>query len=77
MQTGNKTLNTEIKIEEEELNALMKANDQGEGDFFEVKALIEQSRGVAIDHYKVTVAEFFTYVKLMKKRKKTNTNGRG
>lgn len=78
MITGNKIYNTEIRIEEEELEVLMKSNDAGESNFFEVKALIEEQRGIAIDHYKVTVAEFFTYIKLLKKRNKPkNTNGRG
>lgn len=66
MKTGNRKLNTDIKVEEHILQEMKKMPEQ-KADFYEIKAVVEQSRGIALDPNIVTAAEFFTYLALLKK----------
>lgn len=75
MVTKDRKLNTPIAIAEHELKELLRIQSEKQGaDFFEIKAMIEEERKMPIDHMKVTVAEFFTYLEILKKKK---SNGRG
>lgn len=66
MATGNRKLNTDIKVEEHILQEMRKMPQQ-KADFYEIKAVVEQARGIALDAKVVTAAEFFTYLALLKK----------
>lgn len=72
MTSGDRKLNTDIKVEEHILQELKKMPTQ-KADFYEIKSIVEQSRGIAMDAKTVTAAEFFTYLALLKK---TPRNGR-
>ncbi|MBU3681639.1 MAG: hypothetical protein FGM16_06845 [Flavobacterium sp.] len=66
MVTGQKSLNTFIKIAELELEALQKGDRKDEIDFYESKAQVEKQLGFVLDPKKITVAEFYSYIKVIK-----------
>lgn len=65
-----------IKIKERELEAInSRTEKEGGVTFLEVKAHVSKYIGQYIDEKKVSVAEYYTYIELMKKDKTTQPNG--
>lgn len=70
MISGQKSLNTFIKIAEIELESLQKGDRKDEVDFYESKAQVEKQIGFVLDPKKITVAEFYSYIKVIKQDNK-------
>ena len=69
LHTGDNTLIAFQQIAELELENMTKANKAG--DFFELKATIETQMGFIIDPMRVSVGEFYSYITLIRKKKRT------
>lgn len=70
METGDRTINTFIKIAEVELDELLKDNGEKQVDFFESKAQVEAVIGYRIDPYRTSVTEFYSTTKTLKAKSK-------
>jgi hypothetical protein len=68
MQTGDRKLNTFIKIAELELAEIEKGDGLPEVDFYESKSHVEQQIGFALDQTKTTVAEYYSHIKVLKEQ---------
>ena len=69
MTTGDKTVGAFIKIIEQEIEELQR--DTTGGNFYELKAWIEKGMGIGhIDPMRITVAEFYSYYKIVEKKSK-------
>lgn len=66
--TGDKSILTLIKIAELELEMIEKRI--AKGDFNMMKGYMEQGLGFSIDTRKTTVAEFYSYIKVLKHGRK-------
>ena len=64
--TDDRSLNAFIKICELEIEALKKETTE-RADFYEIKGVLEHEMGFQIDIKKVSVAEYYTYFKALKK----------
>ncbi|MFZ9893417.1 MAG: hypothetical protein ACO3FO_06540 [Candidatus Nanopelagicaceae bacterium] len=62
----DRSLNAFIKICELEIEALKKETTE-RADFYEIKGVLEHEMGFQIDIKKVSVAEYYTYFKALKK----------
>lgn len=63
--TGDRSILLAIKVEEAELKK-MKTEQSGKNDFHENKAAIEKAIGFRLDPKSVTVAEFYSYISVIK-----------
>lgn len=70
MATGERSINTFIKIAELELEEMQKGNGREEVDFYESKAHVEKQLGFALDPMKITVSEFYSHIKVLKQTNK-------
>jgi phenylalanine-4-hydroxylase len=64
--TEDRSLSAFIKICQIEIEAL-RAETQDRSDFYEIKGVLEHEMGFQIDIKKVSVAEYYTYFKALKK----------
>lgn len=64
--TGDKSIETLIKIKQIQLD-LMKGSQPSMG-FYEIKGILEQHLGFCIDAKRVSVAEFYSYFKIISSR---------
>lgn len=70
MATNDRKLNTPINIAEHELKELLRIQGENTGaDFYEVKAMIEEQRGIPVNEHTVSTRQFFTYIRILKKKK--------
>lgn len=65
MVSGDKSIRTLINIAEQELKAM--SRQTSEAGFYEMKGSLEQQLGFAIDPRRTSVAEFYSYFKLIDK----------
>lgn len=66
VETGDMSFSARIKVAEYELTQLTDS-ESGKNDFMESKILIEKYAGFRIDPYTVSVSEYFSIIKQMKK----------
>ena len=64
--TDDRSLNAFIKICELEIEALKKETTE-RADFYEIKGMLEHEIGFQINIKKISVAEYYTYFKALKK----------
>ncbi len=69
--TEDRSLSAFIKICQIEIEAL-RAETQDRSDFYEIKGVLEHEMGFQIDIKKVSVAEYYTYFKALKKIRPKN-----
>lgn len=69
-ENKDRSMLTLIEIEELELEQMTKPGEQKEVDFFDIKAIVEARMGFKLDIKTCTVAEFYTYMKLVRKNGK-------
>ena len=70
MESGDRTLNTFIKIAEYNLSELQKENTSKDGDFFDTKTALEENVGFRIDPHVISVAEFYSHIRRQKAKSK-------
>ena len=68
--TDDRSLNAFIKICEIEIEALKKETTE-RADFYEIKGMLEHEMGFQINIKKISVAEYYTYFKALKKIRPT------
>lgn len=68
--TDDRSLNAFIKICEIEIEALKKETTE-RADFYEIKGMLEHEMGFQINIKKISVAEYYTYFKAIKKIRPT------
>lgn len=71
--TGDRTIETFIQICKNELKQMQ--NDMTGSNFWELKGHIEKGMGFVINPMRVTVAEFYSYIKILEKQAKRTRNG--
>lgn len=64
--TGDKSINTLIKIDEIELEKMLEGS-KGKTSFMEIKIHIEKFFGFHLDLKNVTVSEFYSYLEVIRK----------
>ena len=64
--TEDRSLSAFIKICQIEIEAL-RAETNSRSDFYEIKGVLEHEMGFQIDIKKISVAEYYTYFKALKK----------
>lgn len=74
VETDDFTIQTDIDILRIEL-AQMVEESSGKTDFYETKSMMEMNLGFTLDPRKITVREFYSYIKNLKKYSKQKHHG--
>lgn len=64
----DRSIKTEIRIADHELNMLLNKNENGKQSFSEVKAYVDKFMGFRINAHETSVNEYYGYLELMKKQ---------
>lgn len=68
--SGNMAIQTIIEVEQIELDKLLQQMPSQKEDYYETAALVSQRLQFAIDIRRMSVAEFYSHIKVLSKSKK-------